>query len=513
MARRKKKMTVAKPPPPLQPTDQVIAVYLGLLSLAVFVSFFPLLRYFFAQDDFVLMHIAVRDGWRAVTDFFSQAPGQFRPLSKAVYFGVMYRFFGLNATPYHAVSIILHVVNAILVFMLLRRVGITALASLIATTLFALSVAFFHVIAWVSCVQQLLGQCFMLASLLWGIDYLCSGSVVAKRMSVAAYVLALLCVEQTFGVPLILATYVFLDRGTAISWPQLRRTVDTLSVHLALMVLYLVFIGVWKRVPQEGDYAFSLGLNVWVNLMSYLGWTLQFAAVLPTRMATGSVVWGVSHVALALLFVYHIVKRRGRELLFGLFYFLVAVSPALFLSDHAFYLHTYIAAFGLLYLIALVADDVLATRLFRPGRVRLAVLAIVLVTAAGVSIELVRRNEQYKMFDFLELQRSFVLRRASIARNIFDGILRTRPVGKSVQKVYMVYGREEGRDSARGNYRNVVAATGNGSLINLIYRRPGLPVIFEVVGDAIDKNDLREADVYFFDDFGDCKLMEDLPQD
>jgi hypothetical protein len=513
MTHRKQRTTVKQPQSVLQTTDRTAIVYLALLSVAVVVCFFPLLTYFFAQDDFVLIHTAVRDGWRAAADFFAQTPGHFRPLTKAVYFGVMYHAFGLNPAPYHVVSIVVHLLNVFLVFLLMRRTRVSNVAALVTTTLFALSVAFFHVIAWISCIQQLIGQSFMLASLVWGLDYLRTGSARRRWVSLAAYALALCSAEQTFGVPVILLGYSILLGDRQPGRNRLRKTVSDLSTHLSLMLIYLVFIGVWKTAPREGYYVFSYGTNVLVNLATYVGWTLQFGVALPSHMATGKIVWGLSHVSLAVLVLYHLARRRWRETLFGIGFFVVTIAPTLFLVNHTFYLHTYIPVFGVLYLLALLLEDVLSIRLLRSHLVRVVLLAAVLVGVTAMTFVMVRRNEQYLFLslshDTAWFKRSFVLRRAEIARKMYNCLVSYRPLDEHVEKVYMVYGREAGRDKAKWNKDNVVAATGYGSLISLIYERPDMPVTFKILGDAILRSDGLVSDIYLFDDEGSCQRFEE----
>jgi hypothetical protein len=506
--RRARKPPPEKTPLPVQPTDETAAIYLAALLIGIVVSFYPLIKYFFAQDDFVLLHTAVRDSWLAVTDYFARVPGMFRPLTKAVYFDAMYRVFGLNPVPFHVVSIVLHAINTAFFFLLMWRVRVTTAGALVSTTLFALSVAFFHVIAWISCIQQLLGECFMLASLLWGIDYLRRGRARARWASLGAYVLALLSIEQTFGVPVILLLYAWLAPDDWGRRMRPVRAVNKLLPHLAVMALYLLFIGVWKTAPRSGSYAFTLGPNVAVNLLTYLGWSLQFGVVLPSVMATGKVSWHVSHILLCLLGVYHLIRRRSWQVVFGFSFFVVAVSPTLLLSNHTFYLHTYIPSFGVLYLVALFVDDVFALRPFRIDLARLILLGSVLVAMSVTSFVMIRKNERYKMFGFLDSQRSFVLRRATIAKNVHDCVVSAKSPSKDIQKVFMVYGREEGRDEALWNNRNVVAATGQGSLLNLIYESPEMPVEFKVSGDAIAWTEQFVSDIFFFDDHGNCAPME-----
>ena len=61
--------TYRTPSPEL--STHLLTGYFVLLAGSVVLSFYPLLTYFFAQDDFTLMAGAVRNGSRAVLDFFS----------------------------------------------------------------------------------------------------------------------------------------------------------------------------------------------------------------------------------------------------------------------------------------------------------------------------------------------------------------------------------------------------------------------------------------------------------
>ena len=512
MARHKKTKRPAvakKAPAPFEPSGPFAAAYLAVLSLLAVVCFFPLLTYFFAQDDFTLMLTAWRDGWGAVAEYFHQKPGMFRPLTKAVYFGAMHGIFGLNALPYHIVSIAVHLANTALVFALSGRLGLSRTASLVAATLFALNVAFFHVIAWISCIQQLLGLLFMLSALVWGIDFGNGRSPEGRWWSLGAYVLALLSVEQTFGLPLILVVRAWLSPGAPGERTGLRRAVLLYAPHVAVLVVYTLFMAFWKTPPSAGSYAFSLGGNVAVNMMTYLGWSLQFGASLPSWMQNEGVPWSISHLLVVILLAYLLIFGRWRETVFGLIVFVLAVFPMLFLSRHTFYLHTYIPSFGVLYLIAVVVDESRKARWFCKRTVQVAFLAVLLAAVSSLSFIMVRKNVEFRMFDDIEdMPRSFVLRRALIAKNAYDSLVAHEPFDEGVGQVYMVYAREDGKVDAKWNNDNVKAATGWGSLPPLVYGNPRLQTVFKLTGDAVGADVLADSDVYFYDDFGNCFAVE-----
>jgi hypothetical protein len=342
----------------------------------------------------------------------------------------------------------------------------------------------------------------------FGIDYLRNGSQHARWASLITYVLALLSLEQTFAAPVILIIFVYLNIGRWKDPVLVREALDKLGVHFGVMIVYVLFLTVFKGAPQEGTYAFAFSVNIVKNLSTYLAWSLHFGAVLPALINIGIEGFAKAHVVLAALLIYHLFKRRQGAVLFGLSYFLLTILPTLFLQNHTFYLHTYIAMVGILYLVALAVDDVLSLSVFRSHTSRYAVLFVVFVAVSAMSFVMVRKNESNRIIDIEDYPRSFVLRRATTAKNIYDSIIERKPLDISVKKVYMVYGRRQDADQAIWNKGNVQAAMGNGSLIRLIYGNPDLPVIFRDYGDEIEGSDLNISDIYFYDDVGNCRKLQ-----
>jgi hypothetical protein len=230
-------------------------------------------------------------------------------------------------------------------------------------------------------------------------------------------------------------------------------------------------------------------------------------------MQSDGVPWGLSHIVLCILLTYLVAGMRWREAVFGILLFVLAIFPTLFLTKHTYYLHTYIPSFGVLYLVAAVVDNNLRSRWFRYRGARLALLGVTLVSMASVSYVMVRRNEAFKLMDETDMQQSFVLRRAAIAKNVYDSLVAQAPFDGKVTQVYLVYAREGGRDAAKWNNDNVIAATGWGSLPPLVYGVPTLQTVFKVTGDDVDPSVLSYSDIYFYDDFGTCFAVEPVDPD
>lgn len=484
--------------------NKLAAIFLAGVVVAVVICYGQLTRYFFAQDDFILLQKAVCDPAGAVFGFFRDAPGQFRPLTKGLYFVLAERLFGMNAPLYHAFAIAVHVVNVVLVFAVLRRWRVAVSGALIAATLFALSSGFFHVLAWISCIQQLLAMTFVLLSIKWGIDALDSGTSPAWK-SAAAYVLALLSFEETLAVPLILLASTIALRG--LRSVETRNAFRVLWPHWAAFVAYALLMLMWKGLPDEGVYGVHFGANVARNLATYAAWTLHYFAILPGLAEPVEFAFSRTHLLLGALVAYHLIRGRWRRVLFGLMCFAAIAMPAAALRQHTYYLHTYIPSLGILYLVALAIADVFDLELLRATDRLRGALGISLVVLSAGAHYFSRANETAVAEWSHPFRSSFVIRRALIAETMSDAIGTAK--SDNVDRVVMVYARTRfARDDKQSwNNYNVMGAIGGAAGIRLLYGRCDLDVLFTKLGEDIPPEKSEGADVFYYDDLGNCRLQ------
>lgn len=485
------------------------AFFLPAIGLAILVCFSPLLKYFFAQDDFILLLRASSNGPGAFFDYFSASAGQFRPLTKSLYFGVMHNAFGLSAIAFHIVSFSLHMFNMVLMYHLFQRFAVGKAASITAAAFFGLNVSYFHVLAWISCIQQILGMSFMMIALITGIDALRSGSRWARRISILTYILALMSMEQTYFVPIVLVLFAVFGMDDGERLP-LSRAIRKFAGQILVFVAYVAFIVLWKTLPDEGVYTFSVGKNVLRNISQYSGWVYEFAPILSTTMSYTHFAAKMSHVLFLLLLAYHVLLGRFRQIVFGVVFLVAGMLPVLLLSHHTFYLHLYIPAFGALYLLALVLDDIVRRIPVFGTRHLQFVITVVLITAMSVlSYVKVRENETAPLRSYSAFLGSFVLRRALIAAKLMDELREKELNPEGVERVFLVYGRKSGRDEAQWNNRNVIEAIGKGAAVRLFYENPELDVQFKIAGDALMPEEMIGSRIFFFSDFGNLYAYSD----
>jgi hypothetical protein len=505
--RRKKKSTKRKREPSSAPSYETPGgwlnpgtILIGLIIL-IAVCYLPVLRYFFAQDDFMLLYASTYHLGEELAKTFGAVPYHFRPLTEFLYFAGAYKVFGLNATPYHIVSLLIHLGNTVLVYLLLRRLRVSDASALVAAALFGLSAAWLHIVGWITCIQQLVPQTFMLLCLLYAAMALRDGSPARWGVSIAAYLLALFSYEQQALAPLLIFLIaVFGMTGTRLS---VRDSVRKLWPYFVVLAIYVAIRLFWKGMPDEGRSKFVYGMNIVDNLMTYLGGMTDFWPAVTGLIAFDSYEFRLTHIFLGGLIVYHRQKGRWREVVFGVAFILAMILPTLFLVRHYYYYHTYAASFGAIYLLALTFEDGFgALRRFRLGtpKLRLAIATTLIVLIAGLSFWRVRdaekrlETEEYPNY-------SFVLKRANMARRAYDGLMAKAGNMEGVREVLLLYGDPE--KITDDGFVPFMWALAHGSAVNLFFDDPDIEVSMEPRADTHpDSFETPERRLFYYDQSG-----------
>ncbi len=141
--------------------------------------------------------------------FSSTVAAMYQPLTTLCY-AVEYSLWGLSPAGYHAVNILLHLLNIALVFYLItllfndRRIG------LVAAFLFGIHPINVETVAWLSCRSSILYGSFLLLSLIFYVYYVKAGGGRRKwfyAASVALCALSLLAKSAAMALPVLLVAY------------------------------------------------------------------------------------------------------------------------------------------------------------------------------------------------------------------------------------------------------------------------------------------------------------------
>ena len=337
------------------------------LSIATVIAYQPAWRAGFIWDDDVYVTtnplLTAPDGFGRIW-FSMDSPSQYFPLTYTV-FRLEHGLWGLNPAGYHWVNILLHAANALLVWQLLKRLGVPG--AWLAAAIFALHPVEVESVAWVTELKSVLSLFFILLALLAWIEFIGEQS---KRfwywLALIFFAFALFSKTTACTLPAALLLILWLKKKR-IDWRRLTQVVPFLAMGVGMGLLTIW----WERFHQgtQGKL-FSMGLTerilvasraVWfyagklfwpVNLtFSYPKWTINPA----DPLAYGWLAAGVGFCAA----IYFARRLAGRSVEVAVLFFVATLIPLLgfimlytfrytFVADH----YQYVASIGLIALAA-----------------------------------------------------------------------------------------------------------------------------------------------------------------
>jgi hypothetical protein len=386
-----------------------------LLMVTTFLVYFPALRGDFLWDD---------DAYISQNGALTSAQGLhdiwFKPGSVQQYYPVTFTVFwiarhlwGLNPLGYHAVNILLHGLNAVLIGIILEGLGIPG--AWIAAWLFALHPVQAESVAWMTELKNVLSTFFYLLTLLFLLQ---KGRAEESRRSSYAVALALFAcalwsksVTVTLPVSLLLIHWWVRGSWDKRKWREMLPFL-ALGFSAALYTAYYEHHLVraqgsrWdftllQRVVIAGRaFWFYLAKLVYPSPLSFIypRWTLP-----PHPYAL--LIWPVTAMGFLILLAYG-QRWWGKLPLACLLFFAVTIGPALgltsfyfmrfsFVADH----FQYLASIGIFTL----AGWVLSRTLGKLGIPVTSAAGIVVVALLGINLALATARQSQKYADSLHL--------------------------------------------------------------------------------------------------------------
>ena len=186
--------------------------FIVLATVLVCIAYYPVVNAGFIWDDetYVLGNKLLHnfDGLRRI--WLTTETPQYYPLVFST-FWVEYQLYGLSPLGYHLVNVLLHLINAILVAAICRKLGFSKklyLPEWIAL-LFLLHPVHVESVAWVTERKNVLSGAFYLAAFLNYLNFQETSKVRSYLVALVLFVLALLSKSVTCTLPAIFALVIF----------------------------------------------------------------------------------------------------------------------------------------------------------------------------------------------------------------------------------------------------------------------------------------------------------------
>jgi hypothetical protein len=335
----------------------ITGVKSGLATLAVglIIVFYYVFRFgdaallFFSRDDFWVLWEAARIEPRSVADLAHfLRPGHngfllYRPLTTVAYFYVLRLVFGYDASGYHAVQLAAHVINALLVFGIARRLTGSRLGGLAAAVLYAAAPGHVGSVYWVASFTMTGTAMIVLAmAYVW-----LSSSGVARVIAITLLqCLGLLASEHAIVAPVLLTALARYspNEGQKLSWRSLAPAYLLAAAYASLKLFYLVAV---RPISPGEAYAPHSNPGSWLlNLGRYAAASVNVLDLMPLGEITLTGVGGAMMVAAGATWLWAHREPHCRLLALGAAWFIIALIPVLPLRAHFFAYFIGIAAAG-----------------------------------------------------------------------------------------------------------------------------------------------------------------------
>ncbi len=398
-----------------------VAPALALLALTL-VVYWPVRHagFIWDDDDHLTANPAMTSPDGLVRIWSSLSVSRYYPLTLTT-FWVQRQLWGLNPLPYHAVNVILHGLNAVLIYLTLRRLQVRAAWA--AAAVWAIHPVNVESVAWITELKNIQSGAFAFLAVLSFLQSERTGSRAWYAGSVGCAVAAVLSKSSTVILPLVLLLCAQWQRRQITRRDWLRIAPFFL---IALPMALLTIIEQQGRVQSQA--AWSLGLvdrfviadrSLWFYAGKLL-WPPNLSFIYPRWSVPGKpsaswIAWLgiVAVVAMAWRYRQRTWARAG---LFGCAYFVAALLPVLGFFNIFFFRYSFVADhFQYLASIGIVALACAAVA----SIVQVSSLRLAIATAALISLGLLSRQHLSIFTDEETLWRDTVARnpRAVIAQN------------------------------------------------------------------------------------------------
>jgi tetratricopeptide (TPR) repeat protein len=301
---------------------------------------------FIWDDEYLVQNnVFIRDGSHVaglLTEDFGSGGGKtygyYRPLQGLAY-AAGYALWGLDVRGYHAMSILMHVVAALMIFFLIRLLFHDPALSFFTAILYVVHPIHTEAVAYMSGLGDPLSLPFLLLAVILYVRKGKEGRTLLFAAMIASYALALLAKEGSLILPGLLLVYHFVFRERI----KTVRFLSLVAVAGAYLLCRLLFLskaalqaeflsGVFQRVP-----GFFVAVVQYLRLLALpFGLHMDYGQVLfpiasPLAVAGVAVVLGLLGLAVRL-------RDRSPIVSFSILWFFVALLPFSNLYSLAFYM-------------------------------------------------------------------------------------------------------------------------------------------------------------------------------
>lgn len=378
-------------------SSYAVITYIVLLIFAIFSS---TLSNYFIGDDFTWFRWAADCKSLAVNcsslpatigSYFLNSNGFFYRPGTKTYFLIMYHLFALNQVVYHAVSISLHLIVVILLYVIARKIFKNNLMAAAASLIFLLSSGYMENVLWVAATGHLFSEVFILVSFYLFIKWHETKKGLFLLISVISALISLTFYELGIITPFLAIAYVVFKAGDSYLKSGLLLLRDKITYLLFIPnIIYLVVRFFANTHWFSGDYNYNLiklPFNFVGNIFGYLLISLLgplsypfyeklrelMKANIPVALLL-TILFVAGMFFIAKLIIKNLDKEEKRIIAFALTFTIICLIPFVGLGNISFR-YSYLASFGVIMILVILTAKLYRYLTYYGRDIALAVLA------------------------------------------------------------------------------------------------------------------------------------------
>jgi tetratricopeptide (TPR) repeat protein len=309
------------------------------------IAYGPALKAGFMYDDrfFIQENDKIRE-WKYLPEYFSESgssiasikwDGIWRPLRSVSYLAD-YKIWRLNPFGFHLTSLLWHLLNIVLLYILLGKMFKGQRLRTAACLIFALHPVQTEAVTWISSRGDLMYTAFGLASMIFYRIFKGTGKIWAAALSLLGLVLSLLSKEAAVVVPVLIVLYdwIFEHGG------EVGKTLAGWKSYLPYALLTVVYLVVRRMALGRVSQCPYWGDSFWTTAFTMLGAAVEYVRLLflplwlkvdyVYELSTSLWDWRVLG-ALAVLLVISLLawrdRRKGKFLALGWLWLVAGLLP------------------------------------------------------------------------------------------------------------------------------------------------------------------------------------------
>ena len=265
--------------------------------------------------------------------FSSFEMGNYHPVTVLVQ-AIEFHFFGKDASGFHTVSLLLHIINSLLLFYFIRIFFKNSIAAFIASLLFAIHPLHVESVSWVAAQKDLLYTGFYFAALIFYCQFVQSQRKrkIFYLLLVLAFILSNLSKGQAVTLPVILVLMDWYSERK-ISLKHLPEKIPLFAISVVFGVVAIIAQKQSASIQELEEHSFLVQfLFAFYALVSYLIhfiFPLNLSAYYPyPEKISGAYPWLVYTTPIIVFIVAYLVfffRKKNPELVFGSLFFLVNI--------------------------------------------------------------------------------------------------------------------------------------------------------------------------------------------